>query len=336
MTGAGRAPGAPVASPDRLPDVSSRGSAQAPSGSPDVRAWLAFAVCSTIWGSTFLAISIGNDALAPVWAATLRLLLATFLLAALMRVRGDPIPRGPALRAALGYGVCTFGINFPLLYWGEKMVPSGLSAVLYATIPMSSAFLTRAFGMERLTRAKALGAATAFVGVVVLFSSSFRAPVAAHGQVAGAVADARLGLAGLIAIFIATLVSSLGSVFLKRGPRQSPIASNAVGCAAGVVMSGALSLALREPHVWPTTAATLLPVLYLTVAGSLGAFVIMSWLVHHWTVTRASYVSVVVPMLALALGSLVHHERLTPTHCAGAALVILGLVIGMRGGGRSS
>ena len=46
----------------------------------DLRPWLAFSACSAIWGSTFLVISIGNDALAPVWAATLRLVLATVLL----------------------------------------------------------------------------------------------------------------------------------------------------------------------------------------------------------------------------------------------------------------
>src|SRR5579872_7335472 len=90
--------------------------------------WLGFAACSVIWGSTFLAISFGNDTLAPVWAATLRLVLATLLLAAWTRARGKPLPRGPALRAALGYGVTQFGINLPLLYWGETFVPSGLSA----------------------------------------------------------------------------------------------------------------------------------------------------------------------------------------------------------------
>src|SRR5205814_10064619 len=101
--------------------------------------WAAFAACSAIWGSTFLVISIGNDALAPVWAATLRLVLAALLLAGVTVARRQALPRGAALRAALGYGVMQFGVNLPLLYWGEKVVPSGLSAVVYATIPLSSA-----------------------------------------------------------------------------------------------------------------------------------------------------------------------------------------------------
>ncbi len=277
--------------------------------------WLAFAAAGTIWGSTFLVISIGNDALAPVWAATLRLVLAALLLTALTYARGGALPRGAALRAALLYGTCVFGINFPLLYWGEKVVPSGLSAVLYATIPLSSAFLTRAFGMEALTLPKVAGASVAFAGVAVLFSSTLRGDVAPTG---------------LLAIFVAATVAAVGNVLLKRGPRQDPVAANAVGAAIGALLAGAASLALREPHPLPTTAATLGPLLYLTIAGSMGAFVIMSWLVNHWPVTRASYVSVVVPVLALALGRAVRHERLTLTNLAGVLLVLAGLTIGMR------
>jgi len=281
----------------------------------ELRPWLAFSACSAIWGSTFLVISIGNDALAPVWAATLRLVLATVLLGVWSRARGDALPTGAALRAALAYGVLQFGVNFPLLYWGEKTVPSGLSAVLYATLPMTSAFLTRALGMERLTMPKVVGALTAFVGVAVLFSSSFR------GQISPA---------GFLAIFAAATLSAGGTVVLKLGPRQSPIGANAVGCAIGAAISGAASFALREPHPLPTTLATLGPVLYLTIAGSMGAFVLMSWLVNHWTVTRISYISVLVPLIALALGSLVRREPITATNLAGAALVLIGVLIGMR------
>jgi drug/metabolite transporter (DMT)-like permease len=283
--------------------------------SSEVRPWVAFFACGAIWGSTFLVISIGNDTLAPVWAATLRLVLATVLLTAWTRLRRQRLPRGPALRAALAYGVCQFGINFPLLYWGEKLVPSGLSAVFFSTIPLSSAFLTRVLGMEKLTTTKVAGAGLAFAGVAVLFSGSF------HGQIAPL---------GLGAIFVAATTAGLGTVLLKRGPRQDPIAANAAACAIGAVMSGAISAALGEPHALPTTLAAALPLAYLTVAGSLGAFVIMAWLLHHWPVTRTAYVTVIVPVIALILGGLVRHEPLTPVNLAGAALVLVGLLVGMR------
>jgi drug/metabolite transporter (DMT)-like permease len=286
-----------------------------PGAGSEVWPWLGFGACAAIWGSTFLVISIGNDALAPVWASTLRLALAAVLLAAWTRARGQALPRGPALRAALGYGVTQFGINFPLLYWAEQRVPSGLSAVVYATIPLTSAFMTRAFGLERLTPQKIAGALVAFAGVAVLFSGAFRQHVP---------------LVGLGAIFIGATAAALGTVLLKLGPRQDPFGANAVGSAAGIPIALVASFALGEPHALPTTMAAAWPLLYLTGAGSLGAYVIMSWLVHRWSVTRTAYVTVIVPVIALALGSAVRHEHLGLASLAGAALVLLGLVFGMR------
>ena len=72
------------------------------------------------------------------------------------------------------------------------------------------------------------------------------------------------------------------------------------------------------------------PLLYLTVAGSLGAYVLMSWLVNHWPVTRTAYVTVIVPVIALALGGVARHERLTAASFEGTALVLAGLLVGMR------
>ena len=262
-----------------------------------------------------MAISLGNDDLAPVWAVTLRLGLAALLLTAWGMARGRTLPRGPALRAASYYGICQFGIQLPLLYWGEKRVPSGLSAVFFATIPLSSALLTRALGMERLAPAKLAGAIIAVAGVALLFSSGFRA----HASPIG-----------MAAILASATVAGVGSILLKRGPRQDAIGVNAIGCAIGAGMACLESWALGETHRWPTSWASLGPILYLTVAGSLGAFVIMSWLINHWPVSRTSYVSVVVPGIALILGSAVRRERLTLISLAGTALVLVGLVMGMR------
>jgi drug/metabolite transporter (DMT)-like permease len=225
------------------------------------------------------------------------------------------LPRGAALRAALGYGVAQFGVNFPLLYWGEARVPSGLSAVIYATIPLSSALLTRALGMERLTPAKVGGAVVAFAGVAVLFSSSFHTHVP---------------VAGFVAILVGATAAGVGTIILKRGPRQDPFGANAAGCVVGALISGAASLALREPHVLPTTFAAAGPLLYLTIAGSLGAYVLMAWLVGHWPVSRTAYVTVIVPVIALGLGAAVRGEALSAASAVGTALVLVGLVLGMR------
>lgn len=274
---------------------------------------MAFGTCSTVWGSTFLAIAIGNDHVPPVWAATLRLVLASAILFTVMAVRRQPLPAGEALRSAVGFGFFQFGINFPLLYLGEKEVPSGLTAVIFATIPLSQSLLTRIAGLERLTPAKILGALIALLGVALIFLAQM---------------TTRVRPQFMLFVLMASWAGCLGTVILKRGPRQSPIASNAVGALVGAVSCFLWSLLLHEPLSLPTAAA-LVPILYLAVAGSVVAFVLMAWLVNHWEVSRVSYIAVVIPVVALALGAAVRHEQVSPTSLAGAAVVLGGVVIGL-------
>lgn len=280
--------------------------------------YLAFIGCCLIWGSTFLAIRIGNQALPPEWAATLRLSLAAPLLALVVLIRGDRWPRGPALEAAVLFGVFNFGANLALLYWGERVVPSGIAAVLYATVPLSTALIAALLRVERLRARKLLAAIVAIGGVATIFAGEMRFDVP---------------LDGLLAVLLAATAASLSSVFLKRAPQPSVFSTNAVGAAAGAVICLAASIVLGEDRTVPSTVAAWWPVIYLTLAGSLGAYVLYTWLVGHWSVTNASYVGVVVPVIAVALGAVVLQETRAPETYLGAAIVIAAVVVALRGGG---
>src|SRR6058998_558687 len=142
--------------------------------------YLVFAGCCFIWGSTFLAIRIGNEAVPPIWAATIRLVLAALLVLA-TRQR---FPRGPALRGALLFGIFNFGANLSLLYWGERVVPSGIAAVLYATVPLSTALIAAAMRVERLVARKVVAAIVAIVGVAIIFAGELKLDVPLEGLVA--------------------------------------------------------------------------------------------------------------------------------------------------------
>jgi drug/metabolite transporter (DMT)-like permease len=273
-----------------------------------------FAGLCLIWGSTFLVIRIGNDTVPPLWAATLRLGLASLLLLALVGLTRQRLPRGPALSAAAGFGFLNFGLSFCFLYWGEKTVPSGLAAVLYGTAPLSTALFARVAGLERLRALKIAGALVALAGVATIFS----------GQL-----TARVSGLPIAAIFTAATLGSASGVVLKRGPHQHPLGANAVGAMVGLAVCAAASFLAREPHPLPTTSRAILPILYLATVGSVVAFGLYVWLVNHWAVTRISFVAVVVPVVAVLLGAAVRHERLTAAHSAGALLVLAGVVLGM-------
>jgi drug/metabolite transporter (DMT)-like permease len=280
-------------------------------------AWAAFVSCCLVWSSTFLFISIGDDTVPAVWAASLRLALAAVILITLARLSRQGLPRGAALRAAAGFGFFNFGVNFPLLYWGEKVFPSGLTAVLFATIPLSTAMFAALLGMERLSIRKVTGALIALAGVLVIFSHLRSGPIR---------------VTTLAAVAIAATATSLGAVLLKRGPRQPPIGANAIGTLVGLPFCLGASFALGEPHRLPTGFREWGPILYLTLASSVGAYVLISWLIHHWDVSRTSFIGVVTPVFALLLGALVRHEHLSVTSSIGSAIVLAGVILGMRQG----
>ena len=280
-----------------------------------MRVGITFIACALIWGSTFLAIRLGNEAVPPLWAATIRLAIASVLLFGIVRVLGTPLPRGRSLRGAALWGLFSLGVNLSLLYVGEQTVPSGISAVLFATVPLSTALLAAAFGVERLMSRKLFAAALAIGGVVVIFA----------GELGVAVP-----FIGLLTIFGAATAAALGNVLLKREPSPPVFALNAIGTAVAAAVCLVASFLAGESHAIPTTAAAWIPLLYLILAGSLGAFVLFSWLVTHWSVSNASLVGVTVPIIALILGGVVKGEQPAPLTYLGGAIVIIAILIAVR------
>lgn len=270
--------------------------------------------CAAIWGSTFLVISIGNDALAPLWAASLRLALAAALLTVVTWLTGQSLPRGAALRTAALYGVLNLGIGMSLLYWGETRVSSGLTAVTYATIPLTTMIVASRLGMEHPVPRQWLAAWLAFGGVGVLFL--------------GTLHD-RTSIPGLAAVLLGALCAAFSGIALKRGPRQSALGANAIAAWVGCAVCLAGSFGLREHQVVPRSAAQIVPLLYLAVAGSCIAFVLYTWLLHRWPVTRLSFIAVVTPVTATVLGVFVRHEPVSATSLMGSALVIGGVLLMM-------
>lgn len=277
--------------------------------------YVAFALCCLIWGSTFLAIRIGNEAVAPVWGAALRLALAAPALTLLAWATRARWPRGQALQGAILFGFFNYGVNLGLLYWGEQTVPSGIAAVFYATVPLSTALLAPLFGIEPLSPRKLAAATVAFVGVGVIFA----------GELSLAVP-----FAGLLAILVAATAAALSTVMLKRAPRQDTLPANAIAAAVGLPVCLATSVFLGESRALPETAAGWFPILYLVVAGSLGAYLLYTWLIKTWSVTNASYIGVIVPIVAVILGAIVKQERPAPLTFLGAAIVITAVVYALR------
>jgi drug/metabolite transporter (DMT)-like permease len=280
-----------------------------------MRIAVTFVACAVIWGSTFLAIRFGNEATAPVWAATIRLAIASALLFGIAAAFRMPLPRGQAFRGAALWGLFNLGVNLSLLYIGETTVPSGISAVLFATVPLTTALLAAGFRVEPLVTRKLIAAVIAIGGVAIIFAGELGMSVP---------------FVGLLTVFCAASAAALANVLLKKAPKQQVIPLNAIGTAVGAAFCLAVSLALGESHAIPVTAAAWIPILYLTLAGSLGAFVLFTWLVTHWSVSNASLLGVTVPVIAVILGGLVKGEQPAALTYLGAAVVLSAILIALR------
>jgi len=274
---------------------------------------------SLIWGSTFLAIRIGTEAVAPVWSAVLRLLIAAPLYAGIAILTRAPRPRGAALRAALLYGFLNYGVQFALLYRGELDLPSGTSAILYATIPLTTALVAARAGLQPLRAHEIAGALLGLAGVALVFS----------GELSGG--GPPLALA---AIFVAAVAAAFSSVALKLGPPQSTWAVNALGATVGLAVCLPVSLALGERWTVPRGIAGWGPILYLVAAGNLVAYALFGWLITKWKVTSVNAMTLVIPVIAVFLGALVRSEAPRAGTILGAALVLAGVSLTLFAGRR--
>lgn len=275
----------------------------------------AFVSCALIWGSTFLAIRIGNDTLPPMWACAIRFLLAAIILNGLVFLRGQRWPKGPAMTAAFLFGLLEFGISMPLLYWGELVVPSGLAAVFFAVCPIVSMLLARAFKMETLSAVRLGAGVLAFGGVAIVFWGELM-----RGG----------STMGMLAIFLAAVSAASAGIFLQRGPKQDAIATNAVGVVIGFVCVLLISLIKGEPRPIPSGFKEVFPVIYLAVLGSVVAFGLFAWLITRWRATTAAFIGVIVPVIAVILGAIARNEALAPGSLVGAFVVVVGVTIALR------
>jgi drug/metabolite transporter (DMT)-like permease len=118
-------------------------------------------------------------------------------------------------------------------------------------------------------------------------------------------------------------------VILKRSPGGSPVAINAVAHFVGAPICLTGSLVLGETWRLPQTNGGWMSLAYLTVVGSVVAFVSFAYLVQRWPVVRISFIAVITPVLATVLGALFAHEQLGGTALAGAVIVVGGVTMGV-------
>jgi drug/metabolite transporter (DMT)-like permease len=284
------------------------------------RILLAFAIIYFVWGSTFLAIRIGVREVPPLLLAAMRFLTAGIVLYAWTRAKGVASPRQREWASAALLGALIFLVDYGLLFWAERRVPSGLAAVMLATIPGFMALAEILFlRTQRFTLRLGLAMLAGIGGVVVLVN-----PFVGLGQ---APIDAR----GAMALIIAAITWSIASIL----PRKLPLPESKVMSSSAQMLTGGVMLTLAaalfgdfkgfsfraiSPDVWLALA-------YLIVAGSIVGFTAYVWLIHHESPTRVGTYAYVNPVVAVLLGYFLAGEALGERTVVGTLLILVSVVV---------
>jgi drug/metabolite transporter (DMT)-like permease len=285
---------------------------------PSVRAsslsvWVALGIVYVVWGSTYLAIAIAVQTLPPLLHAGIRFVVAGLLLAAWLAFRrADLRVSRRELGGAAAVGVLMLAGGNGLVVLAERTVPSGIAALIVASIPLWIV-LYRMIAGERVGRDLLAGVFLGLAGVAILV-----VPGGLNGTI---------DPVGALMLFGATLSWALGTFLSPRldTPRNALVSTSYQMLAAGVVL---LVVALGRgelAHVDPATFSTrsLIAFAYLIVFGSLVAYSAYTWLLQNASVSLVSTYAFVNPVVAVVLGALILAEPITTSIVIGAAVIVV-------------
>jgi drug/metabolite transporter (DMT)-like permease len=281
--------------------------------------WLLLIAVVMLWGSSFALLKIAVATIPPVWVMALRLVIAGAALSGLLLVRGGRFSMDLKLWTGfLAIAVIGNVVPFLLITWGVKYIPSGLSGILMAVMPLGVALLAHFFlPDEPLSWRKLLGLVLGFFGVVVLLGPQRLLGLAPQG----------LSFWGQMAMIAGALCYSVQSILTRRMHNAGAMESAAAALSLGGVIGFALALAIDPAGMAGASSAS------LTALGLIGLLTTALATVAYFRLIRlagagfASMINYLIPVFAVLVGWLFLDERLGPSAFMGLALILTGLFI---------
>ncbi len=274
---------------------------------------------ASMWGLSFLFVEVALTAVPPIWIVATRVTVGATTLLIIVTALRVPLPREARMWRHLALlGVLNNAVPWTAVAFAQQALPSGLTALLMAMVPMSTLLVSVAVRLERLTPLRLVGLLVSLSGVALI--------------VAGDVDDVGRLLAVAV-VLAATLLYALGTVYAKRNVSGAlpPLA-----LATGQVLSTSLimlPIALFLEPLPDVTSLSAAVVGSLSALGALGtgiAFLVFYTLIERVGATNATMVTYLVPVVAVIAGVVVLDERLSWVALLGGAVVVLGIYLTQR------
>ena len=285
------------------------------------RAWIALVAVYIVWGSTYLAISFAIETIPPFISAGIRFLVAGAILYLWQRLSGVPAPKKIEWRSASIIGLLLLLGGNGMLVWAESRIPSGISALFIATVPLWMVVID-AFRPNG-PRANWL----VWVGVLVgLTGTALLAnPWQTHTS------SPPLDPLGMGVLIFAALSWSIGSLYSRKAPLpKAPLIGTGMEMLVGSLGLFAFASVVGEWsqfHLAAISMRSLGGLVYLIIFGSGIGFVAYTWLLRNAPTPLVSTYAYVNPMVAILLGSFIGHEPLESLEIISAIIIIGGVVL---------
>ncbi|MES2957061.1 MAG: DMT family transporter [Pseudomonadota bacterium] len=270
-----------------------------------------------LWGASFLFMRLGAAEFGPVTLSALRVGLASALLLPLLLWRGQAAALRAHWRTIAFVGVINSALPFVLFSIAALAINTGLSAILNATAPLWGALIAWVWLGERLSRARTLGLAIGFAGVLWLAWDKASLKPGEQGVSAGV---------AIAACLLATLCYGFAAHYVKR--HLQGVAPMAV--AAGSQLAATVALALPAWWLWPATPPSALAwasAVGLAVLCTALAYLLYFRLIANLGAAGAVSVTYLIPAFGLLWGALFLGESLTPTMLVGCVVILLGTAL---------
>jgi drug/metabolite transporter (DMT)-like permease len=277
-------------------------------------AWLAVCI---LWGTTYLGIRIALETIPPMLMGGFRWTLAGGVILLTLALRGVPMPHRREWPALLGLGVLLIGFGNGGVVWAEQTLPSGLTAVLVASIPFWMVGIERwGGGSDRLTVRQIVGLLVGFAGIVILVWPELN------------VGGGRGFLVGVAATQFACVGWAIGSISSRRrGAREHVVVSAASQMLLGGVVMLLLGWLRGEHSQLAFTDRTAGALAYLILFGSILGFSAYTYALKHLPVATVSLYAYVNPVIAVALGTIVLGEPIGPRLAIAGVAVLVGVAL---------
>ena len=288
------------------------------------RDYVLYALVVFAWSTSWIALKMQLGVVAPEVSLVWRFAIAAALMFGWALASGQPLRFGAAdhLRF-MGLGLTIFSLNFTLFYYGGQAVASGLLAVVFSLASIFNILLGAALLGQPIRARVAAGAAFGAMGIALLFWPEVSRTTLAGGALWG------LGLCVL-----GTLSFCLGNLLSAANQRRglAVIPASAWGMTYGVVFLSVFAVAMGDTFTVEPTVRYLGALLWLAVMASVVAFAAYLTLLGRIGADRAGYSTVMFPVIALLISTLVEGYVWTLAALAGVALVMVGniLVLGGR------